>query len=73
MVDGTGFQPGANCVGRWYARNLRSFANIVCVVTRPDDEVFVIYGWGHPYLLRQFARESGPFRVIDIADDVKDR
>jgi hypothetical protein len=68
LVGDGALQPGANYVGQWYARNLRIFANIARVATKPDDRVVVIYGYGHAYLLRQFARESGAFRVIDVAD-----
>ncbi len=67
-VGDSTLQPGANYVGQWYARNLRIFANIVRVATKPSDRVVVIYGFGHAYLLRQFARESGAFRVVDVAD-----
>jgi hypothetical protein len=62
-------QPGAAWVGTWYARNLRIFNNLVSLASRPDDRVVVIYGAGHAYLLRQMARESGAFRVVD-ADQV---
>ncbi|MGC1459011.1 MAG: DUF5694 domain-containing protein [Steroidobacteraceae bacterium] len=67
-VGDSALQPGANYVGQWYARNLRIFANIARVATKPNDRVVVIYGFGHAYLLRQFARESGAFRVVDVAD-----
>jgi hypothetical protein len=61
-------QQGANWVGSWYAHNLRIFDNIVSFATKPSDRVLVVYGAGHAYLLRQFARESGAFRVVDVAD-----
>jgi hypothetical protein len=61
-------QPGANWVGHWYARNLRIFDNLVDLASSPDDRVLVVYGQGHAYLLRQFAEESGAFRVLDVAD-----
>ena len=66
-------QPGANWVGSWYARNLRIFTNIVHLTLRPEDRVLVIYGQGHAYLLRQFARESGAFRVVDADSVLQDR
>lgn len=72
MVGDADLQPGANYVGHWYARNLRIFANIVRIATKRDDRVVAIYGSGHAYLLRQFARESGAFRVIDAADVLKE-
>lgn len=73
MIDDADLQPGANYVGSWYARNLRIFANIARVATKPGDRVVVIYGAGHAYLLRQFARESGAFRVVDVADVIHTR
>ncbi len=72
MVGDADKQPGANYVGHWYARNLRIFANIVRVATKSDDRVVAIYGSGHAYLLRQFARESGAFRVTDVAEVIKE-
>ena len=61
-------QPGANWVGQWYARNLRIFTNLVRAAARPEDRMLVVYGQGHAYLLRQFATESGAFRVVDVDD-----
>jgi Family of unknown function (DUF5694) len=66
-------QPGANWVGQWYARNLRIFTNLVRAADRPDDRILVVYGQGHAYLLRQFATESGAFRVVDVGDVLKDK
>src|SRR5437588_7570310 len=62
-------QPRANWVGYWYGRNLRIFTNIVRLNARAQDRVLAIYGQGHAYLLRQFATESGAFRVME-ADSV---
>jgi hypothetical protein len=59
-------QPGANWVGYWYGRNLKIFNNLVLLTDRPADRILVIYGAGHAYLLRQFARESGAFRLVDV-------
>jgi hypothetical protein len=66
-------QPGANWVGQWYARNLRIFTNLVRAADRPQDRVLVVYGYGHAYLLRQFAAESGAFRVVDVGDVLKEK
>lgn len=57
--------PGANWVGNWYARNLKIFTHLVRLAGRPQDRVLVIYGAGHAPLLRQFAEQSGAFRVED--------
>jgi uncharacterized protein DUF5694 len=64
-------QPGANWVGQWYARNLRIFTNLVRAADRPHDRLLVVYGQGHAYLLRQFATESGAFRVVDVGSVLK--
>lgn len=59
-----GESPGAAWVGAWYARNLRIF-NRLTSVAKPGDRVVVLYGSGHTYLLDQFARESGAFKLAD--------
>jgi hypothetical protein len=64
-------QPGANWVGYWYSRNLRIFGNLVRLTEKPEDRILVIYGQGHAYLLRQFARESGAFRLVDVGAVLK--
>jgi hypothetical protein len=66
-------QPGANWVGQWYARNLRIFTNLVRAADRPGDRMLVVYGYGHAYLLRQFAAESGAFRVVDVASVLEEK
>jgi hypothetical protein len=66
MVGDHEQQPGANWVGAWYGRNLRIFNNLVRLTDRPQDRILVIYGQGHAYLLRQFATESGAFRLTDV-------
>jgi Family of unknown function (DUF5694) len=72
MVGDAKDQPGANWVGTWYARNLRIFNNLVNLTDRPEKRILVIYGRGHAYLLRQFARESGAFRLMDLDQVLKD-
>jgi hypothetical protein len=57
--------PGANWVMSWYGRNLKIFDNLVWLTDDPHERVLVIYGAGHAHLLRQFARESGAFKLVD--------
>jgi hypothetical protein len=57
--------PGANWVMGWYGRNLKIFDNLVWLTDDPHERILVIYGAGHAHLLRQFARESGAFKVVD--------
>jgi Family of unknown function (DUF5694) len=59
-------QPGAAWVGGWYARNLRIFTSLTRLGAGPQDRILVIFGQGHAHLLRQFARESGAFRLVDV-------
>lgn len=40
---------------------------------RPQDRILAIYGAGHAYLLRQFATESGAFRLVDVDEVLKDK
>ncbi len=62
---GTAEDPvGANWVMLWHGRNLAIFNNIARR-TVPGDRVLVIYGAGHGNLLRQFAADSGVYRVQD--------
>lgn len=56
--------PGANWVANWYGRNLKIFANLVRLAADPGDRILVIYGKGHIFLLRQFAKQSGAFTVV---------
>lgn len=57
-------EPGANWVGNWYARNLKIFANLVRLAEGPGDRVLVVYGQGHVFPLRQFAEQSGAFKIV---------
>lgn len=66
MIGDREQQPGANWVGHWYGRNLRIFANLARLADAPQQRILVVYGQGHAYLLRQFARESGAFRLLDV-------
>lgn len=57
-------EPGANWVGNWYARNLKIFANLVRLADSPQDRVLAVYGQSHVYPLRQYAEQSGAFKVV---------
>ena len=62
---------GANWVGAWYMRNLKIFSNLVRIADSPTDRILVIYGNGHAFLLKQFARQSGAFKVADAEKYLK--
>ena len=55
---------GANWVQYWYGRNLVIFNNIVRN-TSAGDRILVIYGFGHGYILRRMAEESGFFDAVN--------
>src|SRR5215831_1647550 len=57
--------PGADAVSQWYASNLHIFANLVRLITSPDDRVLVIYGQGHVKLLRSFIKGLPDLQFID--------
>jgi hypothetical protein len=42
--------------------------NLTRLVGSPDERILLIIGAGHAYLLRQFARESGFFRLESPLD-----
>lgn len=73
MLGDDSRQPGSNWVGHWYARNLRIFSNLVRITDDPRARIVVVYGAGHAYLLRQFARESGAFTVLDLSEWLSQR
>lgn len=57
-------QPGADLNAMWYLRNAKIFAKLMRVA-EPGDRVLVIYGSGHNYWLRHFARETPGFLNAD--------
>jgi hypothetical protein len=64
-IGATNEYPGADAVGRWYASNLHIFANLMRLITSPDDRVLVIYGQAHAKLLRSFIKGSPDLQFID--------
>lgn len=60
-------QPGAILNGRWYTRNALIFARLM-QAARPGDRIVVIYGAGHSYWLREFARTTPGFRLVEAND-----
>jgi len=58
---------GANYAGRWYTRNLRIFANIQ-KLCKTHKRVFVVYGAGHLYTLREFINACEYMELVDYRD-----
>lgn len=59
---------GADLVGEWYKRNLRIFANIVHDVDTDTDRIFVMFGAGHVWTLRQFFEDHPGFDLVPVAE-----
>jgi hypothetical protein len=57
-------QAGADLNAMWYLRNAKIFAKLMHAA-RPGDRVLVVYGSGHNYWLRHFARETPGYQSID--------
>jgi hypothetical protein len=57
-------QPGADLNAMWYLRNAKIFAKLM-LVAKPGDRVLVVYGSGHNYWLRHFARTAPGYRAVD--------
>jgi hypothetical protein len=56
--------PGAELNAMWFLRNAKIFAKLV-EVAKPGDRVLVVYGAGHGYWLRELARGTPGFRLVD--------
>lgn len=57
-------QPGAELNAYWYMRNAKIFAKLM-TVARPGDRILVVYGSGHNYWLRNFAKTAPGYRNVD--------
>lgn len=57
---------GADLVGEWYKRNLRTYANLWRAVEEGDDRVVLLIGAGHVWTLRTFLRENPDFEVVPV-------
>jgi hypothetical protein len=58
--------PGATWVGgSWHVRNLKIWANLVALASRPEERVLLLIGAGHRPLIEHFARDSESFSVVD--------
>lgn len=56
---------GANWLQYWFGRNLMIF-NKIARATNNGDRILVIFGAGHGNHLRQFAKDSGLYRIHDF-------
>lgn len=60
-------QPGAELNAMWFLRNAKIFAKL-SEVTQPGDRVLVVFGAGHNYWLRYFARATPGFQLAEPND-----
>jgi hypothetical protein len=63
-IGDTEQQPGAELNAYWYMRNAKIFAKLI-TVARPGDRVLVIFGSGHNYWLRHFAKTTPGYENVD--------
>jgi hypothetical protein len=63
-IGDTEQQPGAELNAYWYMRNAKIFAKLM-TVAKPGDRVLVVYGAGHNYWLRHFAKTVPGYRNVD--------
>lgn len=59
--------PGAELNAMWFLRNAKIFAKLM-EVAKPGDRVLVVYGAGHSYWLRELARGTPGFRLVEAND-----
>lgn len=58
-------------VTNWYKRNLRIFTNINRITDFPNDRILLIIGAGHLKILRELAKDSSYFCLMDTAEFLK--
>jgi hypothetical protein len=63
-------QTGADLNAGWYLRNAKIFGKLMHIA-KPGDRVLVIYGAGHGFWLRHFAKETPGYRLVDSVPYLK--
>jgi hypothetical protein len=58
---------GAELLGQWTLRNVRSCARMV-QLARPGDRIVVLFGAGHSHLLRQCVKEQPGWTLVEAVD-----
>lgn len=71
LIGKTGDYIGAEDVGRWYTRNLKTFAEISWLATSPDARILVIIGSGHTVLLRHYMNFCSHLELVSALDYLK--
>lgn len=55
-------------VTNWYKRNLRMFTNINRITDFPNDRILLIVGSGHLKILKDFAKDSPQFCLVEASE-----
>ncbi len=63
-------QTGADLNAGWCLRNAKIFGKLMRVA-KPGDRVLVVYGAGHGFWLRHFAKETPGYRNVDVVPYLK--
>ncbi len=71
LIGKTGDYIGAEDVGRWYTRNLKTFAEISWLANSPDARILVIIGSGHTVLLRHYINFCSHLELVSALDYLK--
>lgn len=61
---------GADLLGRWYRRNARIYANSKNLVDT-DENLLIIYGGAHKWILDELFESSPDFQVIQFNDLIR--
>lgn len=62
---------GIDWVRWWYQRNLIIYSNLTQITNSSSDRTLLIIGAAHVYLVSQFLKESGLFKVISVNECLK--
>ncbi len=59
---------GADLLGRWYRRNSRLFANAKNLMEDGDQNLLIIYGGAHKWILDELFESAPEFEVVQFND-----
>lgn len=62
---------GADLLGRWYRRNVRIFVNAKNLVQADQENLLIIYGGAHKWILDELFEASPDFEVVQLLDMIQ--